>query len=479
MSTASARHPFTSALLLVDADSNAVVDRRALREVGIQHIRILTSGVHTARLLAEEVSDDKPFPVDLVLCHNRLADMSGAQLAALLRLHPRLLGLPILAVVGNNTEAESLRALASGFSGLLVRPYSHENLNRTLHALNQGRAAQRGMEGRLHLGTAAFEAALGQYEKSLAEIASPEKSFSAGLHYLQQRQWNEAIQSFQRALHQISLKGEAELGLAAAWRGKGDLQKYRHYLSEAGHSFARATLWHKARVAYARLLLQDPEAPSPFLAVAESCIRAGNYEEAAEALAQGYDSLPEEDVVPQRLAKACLYTENPEFSAHKVQRALDDTALAQCAQELGGHIREALEEQHRAASVRREALAQRQAQDQTQAQVAPLLEGDFTTCTLPASPAASGAAKGRGGIELAQNYNMDKVQNLDFLPAGSPARKGQGQGQGGTQSQDSDAGLSVIRPLHEEEAESHLFTSIPGLNEALTVAKVTWKLLKK
>lgn len=501
MSTMRVSHPYTTALLLVDADSNAAVDRRALREVGITQVRVMTSGLQAARMLAGYLSGEETFHADVLVCQQRLADMQGTHFAALLRKHPRLLGLPILAVVGNVNEAEKIKALASGFSGLLARPYSPERLNFTLYTLSIGTEEQGMYKGRQMLDTEAFDAALRQYEQNLQSTGTPDMAFRAGLEHLQARRWEEAIQSFQRALHQLSLKGESELGLAAAWRGKGDLKKYCYYLNEAGHTFARATLWHKARVAYARLLLTEPDAPSPFLATAESLIRAQQYEEAAEALAQGYEELPEE--VPQRLAQACIFTDNPEYSAHKVQHALEQTALEHCAEELGGHIRAALAEQTRQAQVRREAMARWQAEMQAREEaatsvIAPLegFGGQGMGIELAEeSPRPTSWVETVGAPEYQENspasYQRedareslaaaapagDSAADATALP-GAPSRNAARPAPRGTEL----APLPVLdpfNPLSEEEAKSGLFASFPGINEALTVAKVTWKLLKK
>lgn len=495
MSATPDTHPYTSALLLVDAESNAAVDRRALREVGITQIRVMTSGLLTARLLAGYLNGEETYHPDVLLCHQKLADMQGTHLALLLRKHPRLLGLPILAVVGNVNEAERLKALSTGFSGLLVRPYSHERLNQTLHSLSMGNEEQRVHMGRQLLDTESFDAALRQYELSLGVAGSPEQSFNAGLQHLHSRRWDEAIQAFQRALHQLSLKGEAELGLAAAWRGKGDLKKYCYYLNEAGHTFARATLWHKAKVAYARLLMLDPDATNPFLATAESLVRAARFEEAAEALAQGYDRLPEE--VPQRLAQACIFTENPEFSAHKVQRALGATALAYCAEELGARIHEALAEQARVAQARREEMAQWQGERQRE-EAASLAASATPSSIAPFTAVESFDERG-AGIELAEAPTRPARLTMENEGEGDNGAtlnvNNQESGQHGEQTQGrtkNHAGqlrgnavrttpplLEPLAPMSEEDAESRLFSSFPGLNEALTVAKVTWKLLRR
>ena len=501
MSATPLSHSFTSALLLVDDENNAVVDRRALRDVGILQIRIMTSGMQTARLLAGQVPEERDFRTDMVLCHSKLADMSGERLTSLLRMHPRLLGLPILGILGSTSEATRLQALASGFSGLLVRPYSTEHLNRTLHSLSVGRAAQHAQRARQHLDTQAFDAALVQYEHSLGTVGTPESAFKAGLQYLQSRDWDSAIQCFQRALQELSIKGEAELGLATAWRGKGDERKYERFLSEAANTFARGTLWHKARVAFARLLMLNPGAPNPFLTSAENLIRAGQFGDAADALVAGFDLIPE-DTMAQRLAQACIFTDNPESSATRVEKALASSSLAHCAEELGGHIREALAEQMRLATLRREALARQKAEQEARQAVvpsfdlpeemlltlpdpgenlAPLPEQDSEAYTSARSRASATATARTATHNRTVPGRSDRPERPEH--AGRTGRK-RSKFAAGSPPESLDAEnaavptLEPLRQLKEEDAGSRLFSSFPGLNEALSVVKVTWKLLK-
>ena len=204
MTAAPAPHTFQSALLLVDDEANAVVDRRALREAGVAYVRVLTSGVHAAQLLAGRIPDEPDYRPDIVLCHARMADMGAAQLAALVQTHPRLVTLPLLVVVGNDDEGARVEALATGFTGLLVRPYSPYRLYRQLQALSEpSPSALR--EGKTKLDTGAFDAALRQYEQLRDEAGSPETAFKLGMQELHSRHWAAAIQAFQRALRQMEL----------------------------------------------------------------------------------------------------------------------------------------------------------------------------------------------------------------------------------------------------------------------------------
>lgn len=443
MTVAPAPHAFQSALLLVEDEANAVVDRRALREAGVPFVRVHTSGLQAARLLAGKLTEDPDYRPDLILCHARLSDMSAAQFAALIQTHPRLVTLPLLIVVGNDTEGSRMEALASGFTGLLVRPYSPYRLFRQLQALSTP-ADDVLREGKSNLDTGAFDAALQQYELARGEAGSPESAFKLGLQELHNRQWEAAIQAFQRALRQMELKGEAEIGLAAAWRGKGNMAKYHYYLNEAGHTFARALQWHRARVVYARLLRTAPTAPSPFLNTAEGLIRAGKFEEAAAALAQGYDLGPLEDV-PNRLAQALMTTENPEDGVDRLRRFLDSTTLADMAAELEESTLQSLAKHTQAAQARR--LLDRSA---------PIRVGIPTRTTLE---------------EFSAEDTIDEDKELSLLPDSEVMHR-----HSSASPPQSSARHSPSRPLREEDASTGLFSTFPWLNEILTVIKVTRKL---
>jgi CheY-like chemotaxis protein len=112
----------TTALLLAQSEDFAVIDRRALREAGVGQVRVMSSGVYAARFLAGKEKNDQGARPDIVLVHHQLADMAGADFVELARSHPRLAGLPIVHVSSTEAPEEKIKALAQGYSGLLMRP---------------------------------------------------------------------------------------------------------------------------------------------------------------------------------------------------------------------------------------------------------------------------------------------------------------------------------------------------------------------
>ncbi|MDR2695761.1 MAG: hypothetical protein LBC79_05215 [Deltaproteobacteria bacterium] len=418
----------TTALLLAQSEDFAVIDRRALREAGIGQVRVITGGVYAARFLAGKEKDDRGAMPDVILVHHQLADMTGADFVELARSHPRLAGLPILHVSASETPEEHISALAQGYSGLLVRPYSGASMRLALEYAAAVKLERDKLDlGRALLNTSLFDKALERFEAMLGAYAQePETAFYSGLEQLQQRKWDAAISAFQRALKQQAFKGEAEFGIALAWKGKGDQHSYRLYLERAGHSFAQAAKWHRARTVYARLLQEAPFSESPFLLEAERLIRSGLFAEAATALAEGYELTPR-GAIRERLARTLIYNSDaPEQDADALRRSLHSKA-PKMADALSEEVREEMNEQQRRMQGRR-----RSAQDAPKAL--------FTQ-----------------GIPLSEEEVEEDAAPQYRADPGSPL---------------------AIEPLPEKGVASGAHSDKPGANEALTVARVTWKIFR-
>ena len=417
-----------TAFLLVQSEDFAVIDRRALREAGVSKVRVLTSGVYAARFLAGKEKNDRGVMPDIVLVHHQLADMAGADFVELARSHPRLAGLPIIHVSSLETPEEKIKALAQGYSGLLVRPYSGASMRLALEYATAVKADRDELSlGNALLSTKLFDQALERFEAMLGACdEEPEKAFHSGLEQLQQRKWDAAISAFQRALKQQAFRGEAEFGIALAWKGKGDLQGYKRYLERAGYSFAQAAKWHRARVAYARLLQEAPFSESPFLLEAERLIRAGQFAEAATALAEGYELTPKSSI-RERLARTLIYnSDTPEQDVDALRRSLYGKAPG-VADKLSGEVREEMDEQKRRMQGRRQ-IAQ-----------------------------SSSKSLFAQGIPLSE----EEAEEETALPY----------------REDPDSSFAIA-PLSEKSVASGLFSDKPGMNEAIAVAKLTWKLFR-
>lgn len=299
-------------LLLCENDSDAQIDRRLLRDAGFVNVRIAHSGIEAARVVARiSEADDKYYP-DIIVCARKLEDMDGEQFCAIIREHPRLLSFPILLILPSEEDADQLSALGCGASAMLGRPYSADKLKtrvETLLKTHPGKACLKLAEKQCD--TRAFDAALATYGILLRPSREPEDFFRLGMKCLKEARWNQAIGAFQIALTQASIKADAEMGMAAAYRGKGDMERFREWLARAVETLIKARRWHRARSAFARLLKHDPGARNPFIVRARELIKEKNYEDAAQTLVESLEVM--KSASPgDKFAALCMGAEDPD-----------------------------------------------------------------------------------------------------------------------------------------------------------------------
>lgn len=325
-------HGFASALILAPREELSAVERRALRLSGTRNVNVMTSGAAAARLLVRqrrvpEAIDDNSRPaVDVVICHEQLADMTALEFLKLVRAHPRLLDLPVLVVSGAATRAAVLAAIGAGCSGFLGRPYTvatlDEQLQRARHALKAG-ASHPLPKGVSLFSDETFDQALQRF--TTAAISANDEAeihFLEGTAYLLREQWDAAISAFSRALRCNARHAEACLGLSDAWRAKGDMDKSHGFRRRAGEIYARARQWERARQVFAQLLAESPSGtPNPLLTEAARLLRENRIDDAVAALLAGHTLTPDAPL-HEHVARACLFTNAPERTAASVCRAL-------------------------------------------------------------------------------------------------------------------------------------------------------------
>ncbi len=455
-------HGYSQAMLLVEVDSHATVDKNALRAAGISHVQVLTSGMLAARFLAmqaEKHAEDNE-GIDCVFCTPRLDDMSAVQWMELVRQHPLLVNIPVIVISSNAQEAEILQNLKDGFDGVLLRPYAQDDVRKLLGHVQdtfRPRVVPQGAQGQ-----AEFSAILKQLESYQGEGSKAEMNFREGLRQVKEKHWDAAIQALTKALYHKIVKGEAEYALAAAWQGKRNMEKQRYYLSEACTTFVRTQKWARARLAYTQLLRVLPTAENPFIRLAESHIKAQEFKAAAGVLVLGLHLGQGESAVT-RLAKACLYTENPPFTLAQIEKIFTAEELQDLVQALPAEVQR-LSDIH-------DANTQQYREDlellKAQAKAMPMHDSVL-------------ALQKRLNLEAAaydpESYRGYKGDVTGVIP-GMPTLI---QEQRSKENLDdrSDFDDAVLEPLGEDDLGVELFSAFPRLNEMATVVKVTWRLMK-
>lgn len=487
-------------LLLCENESLTSLDRRALRDAGAGRVECMTSGIDAARMLAGLDTSGPGFTPDIVVCSQKLADMDGEQFCAILRLHPLLLGLPILLLLPNDSEAEQLRTLGCGASALLARPYSINVLKAHLDSLAATASGTQQLQtARQYTDTSAFDQALDTYGMLLKPVRQPEDYFRVGMQCLQQRQWNTAINAFQRALGGALIQGQAQLGMAVAWKGKGDMARYRHYLGLAAATFVRAKNWHRARAVYAGLLREDPEAKNPFLSESFQLMRQEKYDEAAEVLSHGHELTPRRQMT-ERLAQTCLSADQPQHMLEKLENSLG-RIMGAAAGTLADDIRANLEDLARQQEEKRrqEAAetqwratrqAARQRENAEQAEAVRAMGGSQTAEAIAGRSGNTTANTASRAASVDALSHETSFPPMPVLPWGHDPNQGgvtrsvqapsdARQHALGNDTLEESSVEPLLEPLSEAEGTSGMFSSKPGLNELLSVMKYTWKMARR
>ncbi len=510
-------HFFTSALLLVDDEGNARMDKNTLREAGIGKIQVLTSGLLAARFLSHYAKEIDAKHIDIIVCHPHLGDMSALQWIELMRLHPVLKHLPVLGIAGSEDTAKLLRAFGGGFTEILVRPYSQDDLRRILYKMQEiTLAAQSQRQSQSEYGqreqaekdNAIFAKGLKRLESFQSEGGRAESFVQDGLQWLKIQEWDKAITTLNKALYSQEMRGEAEYGLAVAWQGKKNVEKYCYYLSEACVSLVRSQKWAKARMAYTQLLKVMPKAANPFVIVAEALVRAQKYREAEGTLVLGLPLGNAQDTT-ERLARACYYSDDPSFALEKIQKSFTAPLLHPIVQALSEALKKVGEEHEQRLQKRREERAalreksrslpamafteERTASRTAQPGVMLSLDDPFDAPFDPvdeernASTKMSKKGKKQTGWDDAEA--LDDISSASALSGveGHTAKKDARQKTGknsdthakqksGSKTSHNANAIAPLQPLFEEDVAVNMFS--PKLNDIATVIKTTWKIMK-
>lgn len=304
---------FKSALLLAARENLATVDKQALRACGVRDFTILSSGIEAARLLAANGAG-RP---EMVLCSEKLADMSADDFVRLLRLHPELIPFPVIVAVTSGTQETKDKARACGYSGLLVRPYNQSALqaqmelalrcrNATVEALAGAKAELADPD------TTAFDAMLAKFEAANnPEDQVTDQLFRQGLLGVRQQRWDEAISLLQEVVRRDGTHVEALIALGASWQGKGNLTRGSSLMADAVALLADRRQWEKALAVSQRLLRNAPKTPNPLLAEAGRLLASGNIEDLPDALEMAL-RLPISTPAVDGLVRACSASADPD-----------------------------------------------------------------------------------------------------------------------------------------------------------------------
>jgi CheY-like chemotaxis protein len=106
-----------------------MVDDNALsRELVAAVLELLGCDVVTAASAEEGLALADTLPPDVILLDMRLPGMSGSEALRVIREHPRLRGLPVIAITAHAMHGDEASALRAGFDAYLSKPIDNRRL---------------------------------------------------------------------------------------------------------------------------------------------------------------------------------------------------------------------------------------------------------------------------------------------------------------------------------------------------------------
>lgn len=315
--------PFQSALLLTDEEHKVFADRTALRNAGVRHFRVITSGVEAAQYLAERVSTIIYPVTEIIVCLPELTDMDQAEFAALVRSHPLLPHMPLLAIISHRNNEAALRK--AGYNAVLPRPFNTNTLCAVLNTVSETSRQTRATlidtlkRNRAIPGHDQFNALLQRYIPPDKERMTSAECYQYGKQLLKAQHLDLALPYLQKATTDPAIKAEACLALAVLWRDKRDYDKVKICLFSALKAFMDASAWPQALTLTKKLVAEYPAMPHPLLHELERRVRQKKVADAIAMLPHVQGSLPQGDIA-QTLLRGTHATAEPE---HTLAEMLD------------------------------------------------------------------------------------------------------------------------------------------------------------
>ncbi|MBU1001834.1 MAG: tetratricopeptide repeat protein [Proteobacteria bacterium] len=298
-------HEFKTICVISGQDDHLRRDKLNVKRLRPQTIMGFSSGGEAAAYLANE-------DVDCIICDSNLGDMDGCKFMRIIRQMPRHRKSPLIMVTVENQKNAVLDSIAAGCTGYVLRPYSEETLQRHLMmAVQLQRFSEIEVEQLKHaqdmVDQGDFDDAIEEFEEILSLQDEAQKYYDLGCDYLIREKYGKAIISFNKALKINDLFAEAYQGLAEAYKGKGNLDRFKSYLQKAAEVHAQFDRLEQAKTIFIEILKHDTKAPNPYNTLGVRLRRAGDYPGAVRAYRRALEITPQDENIYFNISKAYFY----------------------------------------------------------------------------------------------------------------------------------------------------------------------------
>ena len=312
---------FDTVVIVTRNDDHAKRDRRSLAPFRPRRVEQFASAAAAMEFLSAN-------RVDMILLDDSIEDMDAFRFLRLLRRDRKLAQVPVVMVTTQSKRDKVLDAIAAGCAGYILRPYSEETFSKhvlrgcqveRVHEIEQ----QQLEDAREMVAMGNFDDAIEAFEEIISEQNMAEKYYDMGCRCLVRQKYGQAIIAFKKAIKINDLFAEAYKGLADAYKGKGELEEFKHYLQKAAEIHAQFNRLEQTKELFIEILKYDPNTPNPFNTLGVKLRKSGDIPGALHAYNQALSLTPDDENIHFNMSKAYYFLGNTEQAVVSVTRALE------------------------------------------------------------------------------------------------------------------------------------------------------------
>ncbi len=265
--------------------------------------------------------------LDLILCDSRLLDMTGLDFLRTLRNEKKRRSLPVIMITLTNTREHVLDAIGLGCSGFVIRPYAPATLERYLilakHMKDFPSKARGEVEEARALSAEGLHDEAAERLENLVKDGNESKLYyDMGCDCLVRKDFGKAVVAFQRALKYNEMYAEAYRGLAEAYKGKGDFERYKTNIEKAAELLAEQDRFEEAKQTFIEVLKHDRDAHNPYKLLGLKLRRTGDVEGAIRAYLKALEISPRDEQIHFNMSKAFAHLGDETKARDSVAAAL-------------------------------------------------------------------------------------------------------------------------------------------------------------
>ena len=311
---------YDNILILTATDVHAKRDLATIKTFGPKNVRVFDSGADAIDYLSDN-------QVDLIFCDSILSDMSGIKFVRTINVNMAGRPLPIIMVTLENKKDHVLDSIAAGCIGYILRPYSLETFEKYLilsqQLCNYPEIEEMELqEAKDMVARGDFDEAIEAFEELISCQDEAQKYYDMGCQFLAQTKYGKAIVSFKKAVKINDLFAEAYLGLAEAYKGRGNVESFKIYLKKAAEVHAQFDRMEETKALFIEILKYDSDTPNPFNTLGVNLRKQGDYPGALHAYSRAIELTPYDENIHFNMAKAYYYMGELEESSDRVVAAL-------------------------------------------------------------------------------------------------------------------------------------------------------------